>query len=376
MTDKPTLLLASHCVPDAVGGVDRVRAWQLLKLTCQTHRVYLACVSDGPVNLVQWRSVHHHVQQVVIEAPQAFGFQNWWWPWPTNGNRRSSKHVPLAEPLARWSTHRRFDAVLCTHPALWPAVRKIPARLRICDLNFYSGVTDGHPQPHLCSETHRIATEADLLTLHQDVDRNRLANHVCPTIVLPVRVDPVYFTQVRASQLTRRYTQPGLCVVVHAQWSDRDPHSRFSWFRRRIWPSVRQAVPDAQLWNTLPGVSEPFATMRDASLIVCPNNQPGIAPMPVLQAMATQRAVIASDNALEHMNPGLQHGKHLLLSGQDKDWTEQCVDLLRSASARLRLSQQARSWIQRYATIEQSGWQLVQALADPGQTVRPVHRAA
>jgi hypothetical protein len=57
---KPSLLMLCHCVPDPVGHTERARAWQLLKLTSQHYRVFLAAVADGPVSLTQWRAAPRH----------------------------------------------------------------------------------------------------------------------------------------------------------------------------------------------------------------------------------------------------------------------------------------------------------------------------
>lgn len=68
---KPTLLMLSHCVPDAVGTPQRTRTWQLLRLVSQSYQVRLAALADGPVSLEQWRAISAYAQSVVFEPIRA-----------------------------------------------------------------------------------------------------------------------------------------------------------------------------------------------------------------------------------------------------------------------------------------------------------------
>jgi len=373
--DKPTLLMVSHCVPDALGGTDRARAWQLLRLARQTHRVLLACVLDAPVNLAQWRVLDSQTQQLVIEAGPLINHSTshlarWFNRPPSPGKTR---HTDLAQTTKRWSADYPIHAVLCTHPGLWTTMRPAMARLRICDLH----VPPGRQSKQQDQAARWIAARANVLTLDFAEPHRLFANRPCETFVLPKTIDPAYFTEVRASRLTKRYASPGLAVVFHSDWSRPGSSRLLSWFTRRVWPSIKKAMPDAHLRHTRPGAEDPFTTLLDASVIVSPEPNPALACLPVMQAMAMQRTVIASEDAMA-MPPllSLVHAKHLLLCKHRRQWINHTVEALRSASMRLRLSRNASIFIEHHPTIEDTGGDLIRVLGGREYTSQPVHRAA
>ena len=136
-THRPRMLMLSHCVPDAWGGVERARAWQLLRLVSQSHRVSLACYIDAPVNLSQWRAVRSRVDKLDLRNRPLV-------PRVRARIRRVCRLDPgpalrpdrtMGLPLRRGFEIDRFDAVLCTHPLFWSCVEPSHTSWRICDLN-------------------------------------------------------------------------------------------------------------------------------------------------------------------------------------------------------------------------------------------------
>lgn len=361
--------MVSHCVPSAVGTIDRVRAWQLLKLAVHTHTVRLVCTHDGPVNLSQWRTVDRQVQHFIIGNTQRHPQRRWWARW--SGKPRTETHVNNNAKILQQLQSHRCEAIVCTHPSLWSDVRTLEATRRVCDLYPYRHTHQ--PLPSI----QRIAEEVDLFILDRGDNRHGLPDRAYPTVVLPNRIDPVFFSHAHASQITRRYARPGLDLVLHSQWHRGDCDPLMAWFRRRVWPSIEKAVPQARLRHTQPGRSDPLLTLSDASVIVCPEKDPERARLSVLQAMAMQRPVIALGHAPETLGASVHHDQQLMIVEQPQDWIRHGVGLLSSASKRLRLSRNAGSWINRYTPIEQAGQALTHALsghATDGHS--PVNQAA
>lgn len=368
--NKPPLLMVSHCVPDAVGGADRARAWQLLRVARQSHSVYLACLLDGAVNLSQWRPVAGQVRQLVIQPRGSWrqiaaGLAG---TWGRRSGLLTAQGRGLAGAIHHWSENLRFDTVLCTHPAMCAVTRSTEARLRICDL--------ATARDRDLRQGRTVHTDADLIITGPETGPDQQPSGARNTIVLPLRIDPDYFKRVRFSQMTRRFARPGLGVVVHSAWNDWAPKEKLSWFDRRVWPAIKRAVPQAYLGNTRRGPTDPFATLSDASVVVCPDADPARAQLPVLQAMAMQRAVIASSLVLDDPHVRARHGEQLLLGRGERDWIDYCVELLRSASSRLHLAQRARASLERYATLEQTGQPLTQALTHGQNAHEMIHQAA
>jgi len=131
-----------------------------------------------------------------------------------------------------------------------------------------------------------------------------------------------------------------------------------------VWPTVREAVPEAKLARTN---ARTLDALRDASVVVSPEPDPGRARWPVLQAMALERAVIAPQQAVGEM--GVRHGEHLLLTRQERDWTEMCVESLRSAKVRSQLSRGARAFVERYCPIVSTGHELLSMLGGGSNTM-------
>ncbi len=130
-----TILMLSHCVPAAAGSADRVRAWRLLRLARQTHRVVLACRCDGPLHLSQWRQLQRHADRMVIEPRRigrelcggAVGLML-----PGLGSRLAAGEPSLCD-LYDAQAGDTVEAVLCTTPALYPHAARLDAPTRFVD---------------------------------------------------------------------------------------------------------------------------------------------------------------------------------------------------------------------------------------------------
>ena len=384
--DKPQLLMLSHCIPDAAGEPDRARAWQLLKLASKTHQVRLACVMDGPVNLNQWRAINGLAQQIIIERHQAHRrlIGHVLRPLSKSMANRFTHHTSLMAPTNRWTSGQRFDTVLCTHATFWRQARGIATRVEICDLNTPTNTSQSLIEYHINSDrasSHHARSDSNpdpqaVFTVGQTQDQRYFAGSQGRSILLPPIVDSSFFAKLSSEQLKLRRRSTHLNVVFHCNWKDQTSSRLLPWFQRRIWPAIKQAVPDSQFRDTRPKINDPATTLSQAAIVVMPAQNPETAHLPISQAMASQRAVIVSRHAIEHIRLDVCHGEHLLMAHHDKDWVNYCVGLLQSALARQRLSHNARVFIDQYPTLEQAGQELIEQLTIPDHRYQPISRAA
>ena len=68
------LLRLNHCVPESTSDACRVRVWQMLRLASQSHRIYLVCLKDGPINLTHWLAARYVAEEIFIEPSASAGF--------------------------------------------------------------------------------------------------------------------------------------------------------------------------------------------------------------------------------------------------------------------------------------------------------------
>lgn len=393
---RPTLLMLSHCVPDAVGTVDRVRAWQLLKLASQSHRVHLACLMDRPVQLAQWRAIHALADRLVIERKA---------PWRAIAARCvRTWHGPAGDELAVgealrasvdvWLDERPYDALVCTHPLMWRCVRDVPADVRICDVRLPASLAHlrrlreagahqrwwHEQQARLFDATEQAAAgQFDVLTVGHTAIEHKFITARCETVVLPDALDLAHYPRPRMSEAAAGATGQGLDVLVyadHARGSGRAADRRFA---RHIWPRVRRAVPSAKLTHCDASASDAvLPALGRACIIVCPESDPALARLPMLQAMAGGGALVADRRAAQDL--GARHGEHVLGGEHDRDWAELCIHALRDASMRLQLACGGRGFAEQRGRIEQSGAGLRQRLetmrTSPILTPEPLRKAA
>lgn len=370
--------MVSHCVPSAIGSMDRTRAWQFLKLFSQSHRVHLACLLDGPVNLAQWRTVNGQSQQFVIDTARLPRVSTRWWN-KLLGRRNPELGIARkvwTQLIENGGPTQKFDAILCTHPTLLSNVRSIDAPVRICDLNY--NMCSATPDTELVRSIHESQEmpKVDLLVLSQSTDGRTLEAQKNETIVMPLQIDPDFFYPRRKQTADAPSPTRPPNVVVHCQWEQNSAARATSWFANRIWPSIAQVVPNARLVTTRPGAHDPYNTLNGASIIVCPDPNPHRPQLHVLQAMAMRKPVIASDSAGDQLKLTSGPDKPMLLGHREPDWIGTCVSLLRSTKMRIALSSGADQWINQYPTIEQSGRELIKVLAGTSVKRKPISLAA
>lgn len=355
---RPSLLLLSRCVPSAVGDARRARAWQLLKLAARSYCVSLVCAVDGPVSLEQWRSVHKHVDRLILE-PLATVLS-------LSGCHSQRQRGGAA---TEWVVKNTFDAVMTTDAALWPLASQVDSPLRICDFDiaaqqFKTQTTDrrffvwssSKSSPGV-QEHNAAIKEANLLTVsHAESDVLAFARH--KTVVLSHGIDEDYFPGDDTAALS---TADRPVLALHGDWSRPDNRRRIGGLFRRIWPVIRRAVPDALMSTTYTHDSaDARHALKQADVVVSPDPDPLQARWPVLQAMALRRAVVAPREVAHAL--GAKDGEHLFAPSHEDEWVDHCIRSLRDARLRLNLARAGRSFVEGHCLLERIGEDVSTAL--------------
>ena len=393
--DRPGLLMVSHCVPDAIGYSDRGRAWQLLSLAARTHRVTLVCLVDGPVSLRQWRLIHDKAHAPAIQARSGLArlVGRAWRLVDEPAGASLQVRRACRNAFRSWSGRHSFDTILSTHPGLWPATSALDAGLQICDLHSRQSLMhrssaqaqSGRPLPSVRRAWHRrqsrrydrverqAAGSYDLVLLGSSDQLCHYANEPCDKLVLPEALDLAFFDFGGQIDADGNPGDTSPVIVLHTD----QRHRRWArrWFMNRVWPEVKQAVPDAAVMFSGPEPGR--ATIRQlqsASVIASPLRSSPQTLWPILQAMAAARTVIAGPQTLEHLEA--RHGEHLLTPRRDKEWVTHCVESLRNASVRLQLARGARTFVETHCRIDTTMGLIANVSRGPQRTVRQIARAA
>ncbi len=380
---KPALLMLSHCVPDAIGSVARGRAWELLRLASQTHRVHLAAIVEAPVDLAQWRALkqetadmalqmRHPITCLIDHARQRLGA----------ALSPAAAHTDvLRQPTWQWQAKTEFDVVVCTHPQLLAVARQLPARLVLCDmrsrLDTITATDTRKAQRQLRQIRDRLAHALDAfrapvtLVVSPEAGATALMDDLAPTLCVPEGIDLSYYMD---GALLDDSTDAEPRVLLHADGRDRGSRRQIEWFVRKVWPRVREAVPHARLQETHAARLRPTSALRQASVVAALQPQPA-SRFAMLQAMAMHRPIVAAAPAAALT--GARHGEHLLLSHTVDEWVSHCREALRSASVRMQLARAARSFVELHGPISRTGKPILQALRTPEPAVlTPLRHAA
>ena len=356
---KPRLLMISHCLPEPCGDHHSARAWQLLQLAQGSHEVDLACSVHGSVNLQQWRtaaSASHRLSMDTAALPlrlagsvtglfNASAATQWQWC-----HSLSSQIQSWHDQLGRFD--QQYDKVICTHPALWQVAQAVNAAQHICDMDAaISSMAMDHTAGMFTQRIMRnqqqlnqaVARECDVMTTSHETMCDTLASQAKCMYHLPRAVDMNWFAQHTGGQSASDINASPL-LMLHADERQRSGKAIWAWFARHVWQKVQQAVPNAQWARPILRGHQTFDSLRQASVIVSPLDDPDQGQWAALQSMAVGRPLIASSSAVASL--GVRHGEHLLMSHKPADWVELCVESLRNASVRLKLAHAGRAFVQ------------------------------
>jgi glycosyltransferase involved in cell wall biosynthesis len=132
------------------------------------------------------------------------------------------------------------------------------------------------------------------------------------------------------------------------------------WFRKRIWPRVREKAPDVE-WRLLGSnpeavaaftggdprirvvgpVDDAVAHLAEAKVCLAPLRSGSGTRFKILEAWAAGRAVVSTTLGAEGL--GAKHGEHLLLADDPDDFADAVLRLWNDPSLRARLGEAGRS---------------------------------
>lgn len=169
------------------------------------------------------------------------------------------------------------------------------------------------------------------------------ADFFSPTAIEPV--DPSDMNMVFTGQMDYRPNVEGVCWFAREVWPElkrRAQDATFTIVGRNPSPAVGQLaeIEGIEVTGSVPDVRPYLAA---AGVAICPLNMARGIQNKVLEAMAMEKAVVASSPALEGINA--QKGKHVLCADSPQQWHETILPLLDDSAARESLGRAARQCV-------------------------------
>ncbi len=140
-------------------------------------------------------------------------------------------------------------------------------------------------------------------------------------------------------------------------------------FHRHIWPLIRQARPDAEVWfvgggehmlpfgsdastgvKVLGFVDDLQAIYRQARVVICPLLVGGGTRVKIIEAAALSKAIVSTTLGAEGLD--MAHERHILIADAPADFANACVRLLADVALSERLGREARAAVaERYDRV-------------------------
>ena len=377
---RARVLLLVHRVPYPPNRGDRIRSYRLLRFLAERADVSLAYLAEEPTPAETQHALGALCQRV---ADVRLGrFSRWiHGAWSlvrggtaTEGLFRSGR---LRRRLAEWTRTTRFDAVVvfCSSMIQYldlPGLAGVPVVVDLVDVDSqkwldYAEQSRGVLRRLYRTEGKRLrrlertlpsAVRAVALISQSEVDLYRsfcANNSVC---AIPNGVDLEYFQPYRES----RPTTPQSCVFVGAM-DYRANIDGVTWFCNEIWPEIFRRRPGATF--TIVG-SRPAPAVRrlaeqpgvrvagdvpdvrpylaDAAVVVVPLRIARGIQNKILEAMAMQKAVIATPQALEGI--AIESGVHVRRATTPAEWVETLDGLLDDLPTQKSLGRESRAYVE------------------------------
>lgn len=383
-TQRRVLYLV-HRFPYPPDKGDRIRTYNIIRFLAARCRLSVAALADEPVAAEHAAALSAHCDELHVASLRSPG--RWIRAgWSVLRGRTVSEGAfaspELSRTLRRWSSDRRFDAVLVSSSSMLayldvPGLCDVPAVADLIDVDSekwrqYASSTRGPQRLLYGLEARRLrALEADLrpsvravtLVSPPEADLYRrisAATSVADVHALTNGVDLDYF---RPDDRSAGDVSPTLVFLGAMDY--RPNIDAVCWFCREVWPNLRQSRPNAifeivgrrpadevRRLAELPGVRVTGAVpdvrphLARASAVVAPLRIARGIQNKVLEAMAAGRPVVASPQALEGLD--VRHDEEVLAAESPSEWTTTLSDLLDGPELRQRLGTSARRYVERH----------------------------
>jgi glycosyltransferase involved in cell wall biosynthesis len=184
-------------------------------------------------------------------------------------------------------------------------------------------------------------------------------------------VDVDFFPCIPASQRSANYILLGGIMYI------RRNIDAAIWFTQSMFPRIRKAIPDAELWvvgacpdrevlqlQKVPGVHV-TGTVKDtreyfakASVLVAPYRFGAGTRLKMLEGMATGTPIVSTRAGCQGIEA--VDRTHLLIADEEADFADRVIELLRNPELGARLAASARALVQ-----EKYSWQSIVGGLDP-----------
>jgi sugar transferase (PEP-CTERM/EpsH1 system associated) len=397
----------THRVPFPPDKGDRIRTYHILRYLSQRANVHLICLADEPVATTTRSALADLTTQLAIvplgrwaRRVRALGSLLV----GRTASEGAFRSPALDAVLRKWCSQTRFHAVFASASSLvpylrLPELRARPAVVDLIDVDSqkwldYATASRGPRSWLYRLEGHRLRrleqslpTWARAVTLVSEAEADLYRGFCAPGPVHAVGngVDLDYFEpQLPASGST--------CVFVGAL--DYRPNvDGARWFCREVWPELRRRCPDARVGlvgrNPVPAVCRLGATpgvdvvgqvpdvrpyLARASVAIVPLQIARGVQNKVLEAMAMEKAVVASPAALEGL--GVKAGVHLLTASTIPEWVGGIRCLFADVDWRQRLGSAARLFVEenhRWTRCLESLGGLLNLPKEPARALQDCH---
>lgn len=400
---KLNVLYLVHRVPYPPNRGDRIRSYHLLKFLAEQCNVHLATLADEPVAAETRNELARLCARVEI-AP--VGSMRWACAgWSLARGRSATEGlfcVPrLKTTVDQWARSIRFDAVLafCSSMVQYadiPSLANVPLVCDLVDVDSQKWLDYAATAPSPLGTNRGLGSltfapkrwlfqleGARLRRLESSLPKRsravtfvseaeaQLFREFCPnsrTLAIGNGVDLDYFRPLeKGSSLTERGAgnDPASFDCVFVGVLDyRANVDGLAWFCRHVWPRVRERLPAATFGligrnpapavrglDGIPGVRVIGAVpdirpyLSAAKFVIAPLRIARGIQNKVLEAMAMQRAVLASPAAAEGID--VTDGEELLVARSPQEWAASFCRLCEDAPLREKIGLAARDYVER-----------------------------
>jgi polysaccharide biosynthesis protein PslH len=370
------ILYLTHRVPYPPNRGDRIRSYHTLRFLAARADVDLACLADEPV-ADDCRAVLAGLcrRVAIVPLPRR---RRWLRACQSLARGRSAteglfRSAALRDTLRTWAGDTQYDAAIafCSSMAQYLDAPGLQSRVRLVDLvdidsqKWFDYADRAAPPARWLFRCEgrrvrrleqQLAQTADALTVVSSAEANLLRGFSprAPVHAIPNGVDLDYFQP----GPTARVAADPTCIFVGAL-DYRANVDGITWFCEAVWPQVLARIPTAKLVivgrrplasvkqlgmrrgiEVIGDVRDVRPYLRRARLVVVPLRIARGIQNKVLEALAMQKPVIASPQALEGLE--IVPGEQVLEADAPRTWEAGIMELMADDRECLRLGAAGR----------------------------------